>query len=258
MEGRGCIPIRPRIRQARIQHRQSSQVHVRLPSSGPCHRLFADRFRCPIQKDERVQCVLPPLLRRQRHADRGPSGEEARHNQIRPPTQGIQEALLRFRQRLHRGDEAPLRDTRGEHGPEHILPDRRHLLQEDNPDLLREALQNGIGLQRQLPGQLVPEMHDGTGRCGGRVQGKPGQAQLHQVQHRGRGRACPHSYHKARAPVHMQDGGGSPGRQEQVRPHRQESHHSRLREKGTGHIRSEGRPRIRDRERHDLHHRRQG
>ena len=96
-----------------------------------------------------------------------------------------------------RGDDPPLRDPGGEHGPQHLLPDRRPLLQEDHPALVRGAVQQGPRLQGELPRQLVPRVHDRPRRRGGRVQGQRQQAQLHQVPDRGRGRSRPHRHHQA-------------------------------------------------------------
>ena len=125
MEEGGDLPLRPQIRQASLQHRQPAEVHVRIAPPGARHRVLPHRLRGPLQEDARVQRVLPPLLRRQRDADRGQGREEARHHEAGHAQAGVQEALRGVRQRVHRGDDPPLRDPGGEHGPQHLLPDRR-------------------------------------------------------------------------------------------------------------------------------------
>ena len=148
MEEGGDLPLRPQIRQASLQHRQPAEVHVRIAPPGARHRVLPHRLRGPLQEDARVQ--------RQRDADRGQGREEARHHEAGHAQAGVQEALRGVRQRVHRGDDPPLRDPGGEHGPQHLLPDRRPLLQEDHPALVRGAVQQGPRLQGELPRQLVP------------------------------------------------------------------------------------------------------
>ena len=120
VEDRGGLPLRPGIRQTGLQHRQPAPLHLRSAAPGARHRVLPDRLRRPLQEDEGIQRVLPPLLRRQRDPHRGQGREEAPHHQAGHPEEGVQEALRGVRQRVHRGDDPPLRDPGGEHGPQHL------------------------------------------------------------------------------------------------------------------------------------------
>ena len=66
VEDRGGLPLRPGIRQTGLQHRQPAPLHLRSAAPGARHRVLPDRLRRPLQEDEGIQRVLPPLLRRQR------------------------------------------------------------------------------------------------------------------------------------------------------------------------------------------------
>ena len=156
MEEGGDLPLRPQIRQASLQHRQPAEVHVRIAPPGARHRVLPHRLRGPLQEDARVQRVLPPLLRRQRDADRSQGREEARHHEAGHAQTGVQEALRGVRQRVHRGDDPPLRDPGGEHGPQHLLPDRRPLLQEDHSSRSWSCSTGASSTRRTSPSTGAP------------------------------------------------------------------------------------------------------